>query len=75
MARAKCRANGDVFLRKNTEGRIVGYQGAYFGPNGKRRYVSSKSKEDARRKLRAARAVDSSSMPRTSRWGSISTAG
>ena len=58
MARAKSRANGDgdVFPRKNREGRIVGYRGAYVGPDGKRRYVSGKSKEDARRKLRAARA-------------------
>ncbi len=58
MARTKSRANGDgdVFPRKNKDGKIVGYRGAYVGPDGKRRYVSGKSKEDARRKLRAARA-------------------
>lgn len=58
MARAKSRANGDgdVWARKDREGRIVGYREAYFGPDGKRRYIFSKSKKDARRKLRSARA-------------------
>ena len=58
MARTKSRANGDgdVWARKNKEGRIYGYRGTYVGPDGRRRYVSSKNKEDARRKLRAARA-------------------
>ena len=58
MARTKSRANGDgdVWPRKNKEGRIYGYRGTYVGPDGRRRYVSSKNKEDARRKLRAARA-------------------
>jgi integrase len=58
VARAKSRANGDgdVFPRKNKDGKIISYRGAYVGPDGKRRYVSAKSKEDARRKLRAARA-------------------
>jgi integrase len=58
VARTKSRANGDgdVWPRKNKEGRIYGYRGTYVGPDGRRRYVSSKNKEDARRKLRAARA-------------------
>jgi integrase len=58
VARTKSRANGDgdVWPRKDREGRIYGYRGTYVGPDGRRRYVSSKNKENARRKLRAARA-------------------
>jgi integrase len=58
VARTKSRANGDgdVWARKNREGRIYGYRGSHVGPDGRRRYVSSENKEDARRKLRAARA-------------------
>lgn len=57
MARTKGRANGDedVFPRKNKEGKITSYRGAYFGPDGKRRYVSGKTKEEARKALREAR--------------------
>ncbi len=58
MARTKSRANGDgdVFPRKNKAGQITSYRGAYFGPDGKRRYVSGKNKEEARKALREARA-------------------
>ena len=56
MARTKGRANGDVFPRKNKEGKITSYRGAYVGPDGKRRYVSGKTKEEARKGLREARA-------------------
>ena len=58
MARTKSRANGDgdVFPRKNKAGQITSYRGAYVGPDGKRRYVSGKNKEEARRALREARA-------------------
>ena len=58
MARVKSRANGDgdVFPRKNNAGKITSYRGAYVGPDGKRRYVSGKTKEVARRALREARA-------------------
>src|SRR5215211_6517344 len=57
MGKSKCRANGsgDVFPRKNKEGKITSYRGAYFGPDGKRRYVSGKIKEEARKALREAR--------------------
>jgi integrase len=57
MGKTKSRANGDgdVFPRKNKEGRITSYRGAYVGPDGKRRYVSGKTKEEARRNLRKAR--------------------
>ena len=58
IGRAKSRANGDgdVYPRKNKEGKITSYRGAYVGPDGKRRYVSGKNKEEARRALREARA-------------------
>lgn len=58
MAKAKARANGDgdVFGRKNRAGKITSYRGAYTGPDGKRRYVSGKTKEEARKALREARA-------------------
>jgi len=58
MAKVKSRANGDgdVFPRKNKAGKITSYRGASVGPDGKRRYVSGKTKEEARRALRDARA-------------------
>ena len=57
MGKSKSRANGDgdVFPRKNKAGKITSYRGAYVGPDGKRRYVSGKTKEEARKKLRQAR--------------------
>ncbi len=57
MARTKGRANGDgdVYPRKNKEGKLTSYRGAYVGPDGKRRYVSGKTKEEARKGLREAR--------------------
>src|ERR687897_78831 len=57
MGKAKSRANGDgdVFPRKNEAGKITSYRGAYVGPDGKRRYVSGKTKEEARKALRQAR--------------------
>jgi integrase len=57
MGKTKGRANGDgdVFPRKNKAGKITSYRGAYVGPDGKRRYVSGKTKEEARRSLRRAR--------------------
>ena len=58
MARKKERGNGDgdVWLRKNKDGKIIGYRGAYVGPDGKRRYVSGKTKTEARAALAKARA-------------------
>jgi integrase len=57
MGRTKSRANGDgdVFPRKNKAGKITSYRGAYVGPDGRRRYVSGKTKEEARKALREAR--------------------
>ena len=58
MARKRSRANGDgdVFPRKNKAGRITSYRGAYVGRDGKRRYISGKTKTEAREALAAARA-------------------
>ncbi len=46
--------SGTVYPRKNKEGKVIGYRGAYFTPDGKRRYVSAKKKGDAERALRQA---------------------
>ncbi len=58
MARKKERGNGDgdVWPRKNKEGKIIGYRGAYVGPDGRRRYVSGKTKGETRATLNKARA-------------------
>ena len=57
MTRKKVRSNGDgdVYPRKNKEGKVTSYRGAYVGPDGKRRYVSGRTKEGARKALREAR--------------------
>ena len=56
MPRKKAKGNGQgsVYPRKNKDGKITGYLGAYYGPDGKRRYVSAKSKSECERELRAA---------------------
>jgi integrase len=51
----RANGDGDIWPRKNKTGQITSYRGAYYGPDGKRRYVSGKTKEDARRNLRKAR--------------------
>ncbi len=57
MAKKRDRGNGDgdVWPRKNKEGKVTSYQGSFIGPDGKRHYVSGKNKEEARTKLRRAR--------------------
>ena len=56
MAKKKERGNGTgtVYPRKNKQGKVIGYRGSYFAPDGKRRYVSAKKKGDAERALRQA---------------------
>jgi integrase len=56
MAKKKDRGNGDgdVYPRKNKDGKIIGYRGSYWvqtaeGP--KRRYVSGKTKAETRAAL------------------------
>ncbi|PLS86612.1 MAG: site-specific integrase [Actinobacteria bacterium] len=60
MGKKKERGNGegDVYPRKNREGKVIGYRGSYWvqtaeGP--KRRYVSGKNKIEARAALRKAK--------------------
>jgi len=56
MVKKRQRGNGagTVYPRKNKDGKIIGYRGSYFAPDGKRRYVSAKRKSDAERSLREA---------------------
>ena len=58
MAKAKQSGNGTgtVYPRKNKDGKITGYRGSYFTAGGRRRYVSAKTKTEARRALRQAMA-------------------
>jgi integrase len=44
--------SGTVYPRKNRDGKITGYLGSYFAADGKRRYVSAKTKTACREKLR-----------------------
>jgi integrase len=46
--------SGTVYPRKNKDGKVTSYLGSYFAPNGKRRYVSAKTKTACREKLRKA---------------------
>jgi integrase len=62
VAKKGKRGNGeaDVYPRKNKDGKVIGYRGPYWvqtadGP--KRRYVSGKTKTEARAKLAKARAT------------------
>jgi integrase len=56
VARKKSRGNGTgtVAPRRNYRGKVIGYRGAYFGPDGKRRWVSAKTKTECWGKLNAA---------------------
>ena len=47
---------GTVYPRRNKEGRITGYRGSYFTADGRRRYVSGRTKTEARTALRQAMA-------------------
>jgi integrase len=46
--------SGTVYPRKNKDGKVTSYLGSYFAPDGKRRYVSAKTKTACREKLRRA---------------------
>jgi integrase len=54
MTRKRQRGNGEgtVYPRKNRDGKVTSYLGSYFAPDGKRRYVSAKTKTACREKLR-----------------------
>src|SRR5215207_9234600 len=55
MAKKKQRGNGagTVYPRKNKDGKVIGYRGSYI-VNGKRYYVSAKTKTETEQKLRQA---------------------
>jgi len=52
----KGNGTGTVYPRKNKDGKVIGYRGSYFAPDGKRRYVSAKKKSEAEKALRQAMA-------------------
>jgi integrase len=56
MARKKSRGNGTgtVAPRRNKQGKVISYKGAFFGPDGKRHWVSAKTKTECWTKLNAA---------------------
>src|SRR5215217_6791180 len=58
MGKKKQRGNGTgtVYPRRNKAGKVIGYRGSYFTPDGTRRYVSAKRKGDAEKALRQAMA-------------------
>lgn len=58
MVKKKQRGNGagTVYARKNKDGKIIGYRGSYFTPDGKRRYISGRTKTETERALRKATA-------------------
>jgi integrase len=51
MAKKKQRGNGAgmVYPRKNKDGKVIGYRGSYI-VNGKRYYVSAKTKTETEQK-------------------------
>src|SRR5215213_7984551 len=55
MAKKKQRGNGagTVYPRKNKDGKVIGYRGSYI-VNGKRYYVSAKTRTETEQKLRQA---------------------
>jgi integrase len=56
MAKKKQQGNGQgtVYPRKNKAGKVICYRGSYFTADGKRRYVSGKTKTEAQQMLRQA---------------------
>jgi integrase len=56
MAKKKATGNGSgtVYPRRNKDGKITSYLSSYFTADGKRRYVSAKTKTECREKLRQA---------------------
>src|SRR5215217_1874317 len=58
MGKKKQRGNGTgtVYPRRNKAGKVIGYRGSYFTPDGTRRYVSARRKSEAEKVLRQAMA-------------------
>ena len=74
MAKKKERGNGDgdVWPRKNKEGKVIGYRASYWvetaeGP--KRRYVSGKNKGETRVALSKVRREGRTASPITAYYG------
>ena len=55
MAKKKQQGNGSgtIYARKNKDGKSISYRSSYFA-NGKRHYVSAKTKTETQQKLRQA---------------------
>lgn len=54
--RERGNGQGTVAPRRNKAGKVIGYVGAFFGPDGKRHWVSAKTKTECWRKLNMAMA-------------------
>jgi integrase len=59
----RANGDGDVYPRKNKNGQITSYRGAYFGADGRRHYVSGKTKTEARNALATARTNAAGGIP------------
>jgi integrase len=59
----RANGDGDVYPRKNKDGQITSYRGAYFGADGRRHYVSGKTKTEARNALATARTNAAGGIP------------
>jgi hypothetical protein len=54
--RKRGNGQGTVAPRRNKAGKVIGFVGAFFGPDGKRHWVSAKTKTECWRKLNMAMA-------------------
>ena len=54
--RERGNGQGTVAPRRNKAGKVIGFVGAFFGPDGKRHWVSAKNKTECWRKLNTAMA-------------------
>jgi integrase len=52
--RERGNGQGTVAPRRNKAGKVIGFVGAFFGPDGKRHWVSAKTKTECWRKLNIA---------------------
>jgi integrase len=52
--RVRGNGQGTVAPRRNKAGKVIGFVGAFFGPDGKRHWVSAKTKTECWRKLNMA---------------------
>jgi hypothetical protein len=59
VAKKVKRGNGEgsVYPRKNKHGKVISWRGSYLGPDGKRRYVSGKTRRATEEELTKAKAA------------------